>query len=103
MKFKDDMSIASADQMHFNDRSDRKAFKALPLNKSIFKQVTRLPSVEKRTQTSFSEFKLSKSNGRLGKKTFIEYVQNKENEKSRGGEFRALSLDKKILEGPSCT
>ena len=55
MQLKDEMSIASADQI--NERSDSKArFKALRFKKKIFEQMDRLPEVEKRRQTDFSEF-----------------------------------------------
>lgn len=43
----------------------------------------------------FEEFNLSKSNAKLGKRTFIEYVQNKENNLNV---FRARSVDKKIYQ-----
>lgn len=37
----------------------------------------RLPEVERKERTSFTEFKLSKSNTRLAKKTIDEYMTKK--------------------------
>jgi len=55
--------------------------------------------VEKRKSTCFDEFKLSQANTKLGKRTLDEYLE--EQEKMRTAEFKALKLDRKILEGNS--
>jgi len=56
-----------------------------------------LPSIEKRQQTNFEQFRLSSSNNNLGAKTLREYKQELESiEKAR---FKALPLDKAVLEG----
>jgi len=55
--------------------------------------------VEKRKSTFFDEFKLSLANTKLGKRTLDEYLE--EQEKMRTAEFKALKLDRKILEGNS--
>ena len=44
-------------------------FKALPFKKKIFEEKAKLPEVEKKKETHFTEFQLSKSNCKLGKKT----------------------------------
>lgn len=89
MKLKDDLSVASADKVLVC--SD---FKARPLNKRIFDTQPKLPVIERRQKTDFDEFRLSRSNAKLAKKTLEEY-QNKEN--SSVNLFRAKSFDRKIF------
>lgn len=72
-------------------------FKARPFNRRIFETACKLPLVDKRNTTGFDEFHLSKSNAKLAKKTFIEYITNKENACSNQL-FRARSFDRKKLE-----
>lgn len=93
MKLKDDLSIASADRAYDSYKTE---FKAKPLNKKIFENVPKLPSIEKKQQTTFEEFSLSRSNAKLAKKSLVEYMRNKENSNSNIL-FRARSVDKKIL------
>lgn len=95
MKLKDDFSIASAEQLNESSKKRQSNFKARPFDKKKFEKQTRLPSILKKTATEFTEFRLSKSNMKLGKKTFEEYVHNKENVETA---FRARSLDRRIFE-----
>lgn len=92
MKLKDDFT------MHESSASKQEIasqFKARPFNRKIFeKSAGKLPSVERKETTSFNEFSLSNSNAHLGKRTLGEYLLNKENSTT----FKALPLDKKILE-----
>jgi hypothetical protein len=67
MRLKDDFKGSDS---HSQKASD---FKAKPLNKKIFEEGPKLPEVEKRLKTTFDEFQLSKSNGKLGKRSLIEY------------------------------
>lgn len=72
-------------------------FKARPFNAKLFsKRSIKLPSVDRKEGTHFETFTLSNSNALLAKKTLSEYVVNKENP----GLFKALSLDRKMLEKP---
>lgn len=79
MKLKDDFSIASAEHLNGSYKKSKPHFKAIPFDKHKFEKKARLPSILKRTSTEFTEFQLSKSNMKLGKKTMEEYVYNKEN------------------------
>jgi hypothetical protein len=90
MKFKDDLSIASADRA-----IDKTEFKARPLNKKIFETTSKLPDISKKQSTTFDEFILSKSNAKLAKKTLVEYVTNKENT-HQNTLFRARSVYKMV-------
>ena len=51
------------------DYDQQRVFKAIPFNKKIFEESSKLPEVEKKKETRFQEFSLSKSNCKLGKKT----------------------------------
>lgn len=62
-------------------------FKARKFNKKIFERTSKLPEVEKKDKTDFSEFKISKTNKSL--KTIEESTK----------EFKALPLNKKLLQG----
>ncbi len=100
MQLKDDMSFASAGDLLETHSAHNTAFKARPFNKKVFDRIESLPTVEKKKETKFTEFSLSKSNCKLGKKTFTEYVTNKENACVATNSFRAKSLDKKMLDEP---
>jgi 5-methylcytosine-specific restriction endonuclease McrBC regulatory subunit McrC len=73
-------------------------FKALPLNKKIFDKQDSLPEVGKKSATSFDEFKLSRPNSKLGKRSLEDYLT--EQERLKKAEFKARSLDKKVLRTP---
>lgn len=68
MKLKDEFFIASADRAKKEQNIE---FKARPFNKKIFETQGKLPSVSKRGQTEFYEFRLSKSNAKLANKTYV--------------------------------
>ena len=73
-------------------------FKALPLNKSMFKRAASLPRVEKKMKTGFDEFKLSNGNQNLGRKTLIEYQE--EIERMQNAQFKAKAFDKDKFMAP---
>ena len=60
-------------------KNNTPTFKAKPLNKKIFEKQPSFPQIDKKQQTSFNEFNLSKSNGKLIKRTYEEYMVDKEN------------------------
>lgn len=70
-------------------------FKAKPFNKKVFENPF-IPKIEKKTQISFEEFNLSKSNTKLAKRTLDEYMNDKEN--TSMNIFRAKSVDRKLFE-----
>lgn len=76
MKLKGDY-IASADKA-LECTHVHSDFKAKPFNKKIFENPF-VPKIEKKEVVSFEEFKLSKSNTKLAKKSLEEYLYNKEN------------------------
>ena len=94
MKLKDDFSMHEDSA---NKMDNMHEFKARPFNRKIFEKSSgKLPSVDKRAPTQFTEFSLSNSNIKLGKRTLEEYL-NKENT----GQFKAMPLDKKIFDQAS--
>jgi len=58
MKIKDEFILASADKAKEYCHCESE-FKARPFNKKIFESMSKLPSVERKNQTGFSEFQLS--------------------------------------------
>ena len=65
--------------LNFFTQNNTPKFKAKPLNRKIFENQPSLKQVDKKPMTNFTEFNLSKSNCKLGKRTFEEYMTNKEN------------------------
>jgi hypothetical protein len=55
--------------------SSVKEFKARPINPHLFEHPSRLPVVERKNATIFEEFRLSNSNGNLGKRTYRDYIE----------------------------
>ena len=91
MKLKDDFSLYEDSA---NKTENTHEFKARPFNRKIFeKSAGKLPSVERKAPTQFTEFSLSHSNIKLGKRTLNEYLY-----KENSTNFKALPLDKKIFD-----
>ena len=94
MKLRDDLEVMSADQAMKEQGNNTTGFKARPLNKRIFETAFKPSKTEKKV-IAFDEFKLSKSNGKLAKRSLFEYLKDKEN---NGTGFRARSFSKNKFE-----
>lgn len=68
--------------------SEQIVFKATPLNKKIFERPSRLPEVQRKEKTDFSEFTLSQTN----RKSALPATSDTQTK-----DFKALPLNKKIL------
>jgi hypothetical protein len=79
------------------DSTDKQNFKARPINPHLFEHASRLPFVERKSATNFNEFRLSSSNAMLGKRTFNEYMQMQQEQKT----FKAKAFNREMFERPS--